>query len=115
MIKHLLFVSLFSMLMVGPALADPATYRLDLKLDSGRRYVLSVVEDRCGSAIGKFDKAEDNIRVCPHRSKDGMALDIDWSTREGDRTVHVSSSAVVPVGGWVELDATSTKLTVSLQ
>ena len=117
MTKHLVFVSLLSTLLCGPALAGTPpqqTLDIDLRIDAGRHYALKLVDADCGRVSAKAPGFEDNIKICARTDRGRILLDVDWATRQGDHEIHNDSKAAVQRGSSFDLDGGTAKLTVSL-
>lgn len=111
----------------GVALADvparPSTPSLDVSfvVQSGaqpRRYTTKLTAGNCADVGNKTsgkleDTFEDSIRLCTREGAPTM-LTIDWMTRQGLRSFHVSTVVTAGPGTPVSITGAGAKLTVSL-
>jgi hypothetical protein len=114
-----------TLLLCGPALADPSTgpkppsppsagpsqmLRLTLVVRAGpdaRTHELAISDTGCGSITDKATAYEDQIRVCSRPIANGLLLDTDWNTRAGPAEYHTRSELLLArAGGTAEIGRT---------
>jgi hypothetical protein len=114
-----------TLLLCGPALADPSTnpkppspptagpsqmLRLTLVVRAGpdtRTHELAISDTGCGSISDKAAAYEDQIRVCSRPVANGLLLDTDWNTRAGPAEYHTRSEFLLArAGGTTEIGRT---------
>jgi hypothetical protein len=115
MMKSLLVVALLA----APAFADQKTMQLGFTLSAGnetRHYAMKLVSDACGGIEARAPGERDEIRVCARADgNNDVRLELDWTTRHGDRELKNRSTVLAVRGQSFELDGGAAKLTVAVQ
>lgn len=123
MLKTLVSTSALLFLLCGPALADPTrgpttAFDLGFVVSTGaqaRYYAIKLVDDTCGSVMHKDSgKTEDTIDVCV-RAGSQVKLEIDWSTRDGQRELRNRSTVIAKRGASFDLQGGGAKLGVTVK
>jgi len=117
--KLLVASSIITVLLCGPALAQPTPTTPLLSIDvsvhspgSPPRHFKIRIASECGTMLIKDERArrEDDIRLCPHADR----LEVQWGLREGDREHQTRASAPRAPGTTAILENTGTRLVLSL-
>jgi hypothetical protein len=111
----LLLSAATTLLLCGPALADPSAkqpappgpdpaqmLRLTLVVKAGaaaRTHELAISDRGCGSVQEKTPGYEDQIRVCSRPTASGLLIDTDWTTRAGPTEYRTRSEMLVARAG----------------
>jgi hypothetical protein len=118
MTKKLLFSSLLITLLCGPALAGDRTLQLGFTITSGkdvRHYAIKVVNNACGELRTQTSDFTDELKACPRDAGKDLALEVEWTTRQGDHSVHNRSVVLAQTNPQFQIDGGSAKLEVVVQ
>src|SRR5262245_33017139 len=111
--------SVLVLFLCAPALADAPspTLQIGLTIAGGkdsRHYSLKLADHACGDVMSKAPQRADDIHACLKSEAAELRLELDWTTREGDRELRNRSTVVAARGQSFDLDCGGAKLTVTV-